>query len=867
MKNHDPHFAKRRMIAPVPIPDSCTANMNEEELFSKALEFDSEEERARFLDDACRGLPDSRQNIEQLLRSHSAAGDFLLTPPEGLLETALNQICDGYALPRTNGNDKSGNSQPALDFLKPSKRADSLGRLGVYEVSEMVAHGGTGIVLRATDMKLDRTVALKVLKPHCLDWPSARASFLKEARAAAAIRSDHVVTIFAVEDECAVPFLVMEFVEGESLQQKLYREGPLALSEICQIGVQIASGLAATHSRNLIHRDVKPANILIEHDTDRALITDFGLARAVKESGDTPLGMTSGTPQYMSPEQAEGKHIDHRSDLFSLGSVLYALCTGRPPFRASNSLAALRRVVEFDPQPLNRFRQDLPPELVALIERLLEKKTDQRLQSADEVVRLLDAVNEGRFDGAAPVETFSKPVSTSSISTSSIASLAEEARGERPTVQLAMTDSQQSVHPHWNLITKQASLVIVGVVSLVAIILIIRSQNGVDTKFTLPEGADVSIDTQGRIAVELANVPEPRHPATGNSIPGTASPGSTSESTTQPSVKPVQKSIGVTSTPPPADVPFSSVSAKKHQTEWAKHLDVPVKLATDIGLTFSLIPPGEFDMGSTQAEVDALLDLPIKDNWIKQQIKTIAPNALPQHHVRITQPFYISQTEVTVGHFRQFVEVTGYVSQAESTGIGGTSYAKGLVRNQDPGWDWKNPGYKQTDAHPVVQVTWLDAVAFCEWFSQSSGMSASLPTEAQWEFACRAGSEQRMFFGSSELLLKEYIVRASPYGPKPVGSRHPNVFGLFDMYSNVWEWCSDYYAASYTADSPVSDPTGPSHGTSHSIRGGGYRTAHEALSSACRRAPLTIDLCSDNLGFRVAITGDLTRVNAKQSEE
>ena len=225
----------------------------------------------------------------------------------------------------------------------------------------------------------------------------------------------------------------------------------------------------------------------------------------------------------------------------------------------------------------------------------------------------------------------------------------------------------------------------------------------------------------------------------------------------------------------------------------------------------------------------------------------------------------MSQTEVTVRQFRQFVEATGYETQAESTGIGGTTYSIGLTRNQNPDLNWNNPGYKQTDQHPVVQVTWQDAVAFCEWYSEESGMTVSLPTEAQWEFACRAGSTQRMFFGSPLKLLQEYIVRASPYGAKPVATKLPNPFGLFDIYSNVWEWCSDNFEPNYdmtarSPDEPLLDPTGPSSGESHTIRSGSYRTPQQLLGSVSRCPPLNVDLSHDDIGFRVVITGDLTKV-------
>src|SRR5262249_39653100 len=157
---------------------------------------------------------------------------------------------------------------------------------------------------------------------------------------------DHIVTIHAVEGDSSEPYLVMQYVAGLSLQQRLDREGPLELREILRIAMQTASGLSAAHAQGLVHRDIKPANILLENGVDRVKITDFGLARVANEASVTQSGVVAGTPHYMAPEQAEGKPLDQRTDLFSLGSVLYAMCTGRAPFRASGTMAVLKRVCE-----------------------------------------------------------------------------------------------------------------------------------------------------------------------------------------------------------------------------------------------------------------------------------------------------------------------------------------------------------------------------------------------------------------------------------------------------------------------------------------------------------------------------------------
>ena len=192
-------------------------------------------------------------------------------------------------------------------------------------------------------------------------------------RAAAAVVHDHVVAIHAVDSWNNLPYLVMPFVAGRSLQERVDRDGPMGVKEILRIGIQTARGLAAAHEQGLVHRDVKPSNILLENGVERVKLTDFGLARAVDDASLTQSGVVAGTPQYMSPEQARGEAVDHRSDLFSLGSVLYFMCTGHPPFRASSTPAVLRRVSDERPRPLREVNLDVPDWLAAIVDRLHEK--------------------------------------------------------------------------------------------------------------------------------------------------------------------------------------------------------------------------------------------------------------------------------------------------------------------------------------------------------------------------------------------------------------------------------------------------------------------------------------------------------------
>jgi tRNA A-37 threonylcarbamoyl transferase component Bud32 len=333
-------------------------------------------ERAAFLDRACAGNEPLRREVQSLLDAHQKVGQFLERP---LVEAA------GLADPAASAAD----SGDALPILAPSTEPGSLGRLDHYEVLEVVGKGGTGAVLRARDRKLERIVALKVLAAPLAVSGTARQRFAREARAAAAIRDEHVIAIHAVEDRGPVPYLVMEFIDGCTLEALLRRAGPLEVRDILRIGVQAASGLAAAHKQGLVHRDIKPANVLLENGVQRVKLTDFGLARAADDASLTQSGFIPGTPAYMSPEQANGEPIDHRSDLFSLGSVLYEMCTGRTAFRAPNTAAVLRRVSDETPRPIREVNPDVPEPLCRLIERLQAKKPADRPASAKEVADLL----------------------------------------------------------------------------------------------------------------------------------------------------------------------------------------------------------------------------------------------------------------------------------------------------------------------------------------------------------------------------------------------------------------------------------------------------------------------------------------------
>jgi serine/threonine protein kinase/Leucine-rich repeat (LRR) protein len=377
-----------------------TASSSPESIFFAALEKTDPAERAAYLDQACRGDDDLRRRVERLLKAHPQVGSFLDQPVadklageaiasgEGTARAGAQPVHDQLNETRSEAHGASA-AADVPDFLAPSQKPGSLARVGHYEILEVVGRGGMGVVLKAFDEKLRRVVAIKVMAPELAASGEARKRFTREAQAAAAVNHEHVVAIHAVEESHQPPYLVMQFIDGISLQNKLNRDGPPALKDILRIALQTAEGLAAAHRQGLVHRDIKPANILLENGVARVKITDFGLARPVDDGSLTQPGLIPGTPAYMSPEQAAGEPIDHRSDLFSLGSMLYALCTGRPPFRASGSHAVLKRVIEDTPRPIPEVNPEIPGWLCDLIARLHAKNPADRFQSAKEVADLL----------------------------------------------------------------------------------------------------------------------------------------------------------------------------------------------------------------------------------------------------------------------------------------------------------------------------------------------------------------------------------------------------------------------------------------------------------------------------------------------
>jgi eukaryotic-like serine/threonine-protein kinase len=330
---------------------------------------------------------DCRRQLEQMAAASGYWGDAALLrgePAPGAAPT--------IGLIREGDDESDDLNAGLLEFLEPPDPAqpETIGRMGPYEILEVLGRGGMGVVLKARDPGLDRTVAIKVLTPALAHGANARRRFAREARAVAAVSHEHIVAIHAVDEFRGLPYLVMQYIPGRSLQERLDATGSLEVREILRIGTQAARALAAAHAQGVVHRDIKPANILLENCVERVKLTDFGLARAIDDASLTQSGVIAGTPQYMAPEQARGEPVDARADLFALGAALYAMATGRSPFRADSAMAVMKRVCDARHRPVREVNPDVPAWLEATIDRLLAKEPADRFQTAAAVADLLE---------------------------------------------------------------------------------------------------------------------------------------------------------------------------------------------------------------------------------------------------------------------------------------------------------------------------------------------------------------------------------------------------------------------------------------------------------------------------------------------
>ena len=665
--------------------------------------------------------------------------------------------------------------------------------LGEYTIVRKLGEGGMGAVYEAVQKGLDRRVALKVLSERLLDDPTYLERFRREARAAAAFDHPNIVHVFQIGEEGGKHFFSMQFVEGESLQDRLKREGALSVPDALEIVGKVADALDyAWKHGEVIHRDIKPDNILLTQE-GQVKVADLGLAKSVQEETRvTTTGVSMGTPAYMAPEQGQdARDVDCRADIYSLGITLYHAIAGRLPFEKRTALSMMMAHVN-EPLPDPRDDDpDLPDGVCRVLRKMCAKDPQGRHQTPEE---LLTDLKTARVDSTLKSRK-AKPAAVRPMQ-------------ERPTVPAARSVREAPTIPEPRRRKRKAKrrpvlpLVLAAAVAALVFGFLVMNRGGPGPS---PDPGPGSVSPV---------VPSRDRPLGGKAAPSAKDQTGSTQKVSVPLQPWDELARGGFEIPEGTEDQHGNPIRSGRD----KDTDLPLEIRhKETGMHLVFIPAGEFLMGSPEGEKG-------RD----------AGREGTQHKVQLTEPFYLGKYEAT---------------QAEWENVMGDNLSKFKgARNPAENVTW-------TECDEFMKK--LNEGLGSGGRRGKDGLRFGLPTEAQWEYACRAGTRTRFCCGDdvNEEDLKDYAwynvnAGSQTHGAHGVGEKKPNAWGLYDMHGNVWEWCQDWWGVNPGGEGK--DPTGPGSGGNRVNRGGGWSyDAHYCRSAFRNGYPLATR--TGYVGFRAAL--------------
>jgi eukaryotic-like serine/threonine-protein kinase len=667
-------------------------------------------------------------------------------------------------------------------------------KIGKYTIHGEIGKGGMGIVYRGSDPYIGRTVAIKTVRLDILRQESGRDEalkrFLREAQAAGRLSHPNIVTIYDVGEHEGLIYIAMEYIDGCSLESLLRQGREFTLEEIGRLFSQIASALDHAHGQGIIHRDIKPANILVGRDL-KVSIVDFGIART-SSSTMTQTGMLMGTPRYMSPEQIAGKKVDSRSDIFSLGAILYELLTRRNPFEGESITTVIYKIMHAELPPLSDFNKHLPSGLERVVRKALARDADLRYATCGEL--------------AADLLQFGSEKSRADT-------IREKAPGERQTQLLESGDKTLFSPPGGKRKRLYFLLaILVAVLAAAAAVILLSGRRAVVPALPGPAGATSAAahDAGGTTVEKILPAAKVEEQPGRTSASPAATPAVAGQAAGKPAAAAAETGPQAVAGKPSAKAAAIPVPGQV-QPEKTLAAPAPNRKGFLEGVFFNdtvmvQIPQSNFTIGSPPGEGDA--------------------DEHPAHKVFISD-FWLGKTEVTFAQFDAFCRDTGRPLPA------------------DEGWGRGN--------RPVINVSWEDASSYCRWLMRKTGRNFRLPSEAEWDKAAREKYPWgRGAPGASLASMKgsgDGFAFTAPVGSFPAGA---SPYDILDLAGNVWEWTADWYDPGYYLVSPARDPRGPAAGVVRSVRGGSWTNGAELIRSA-NRGSESPDQRLNVLGFRVAM--------------